>query len=106
VTRGAANGDPSVVILGYDRKAYRARMAHLARRDRRNVARWLSGSNRTLMAIRTRCSGRNVGMINLANVIPPGSPMACLTLLVRRHMVLWLAGHPVVVVTIKAKFHL
>jgi hypothetical protein len=45
-------------------------------------------------------------MIDLANVIPPGSPMACLALLVRRHMVLRLAGHPVVVVTIKAKFHL
>ena len=50
VTGGATTGYSGVVKFHPDRETCRARMAHLARRDRRDVGRRLPDRNRTVVA--------------------------------------------------------
>lgn len=101
VAGGAAIGDASVIKLGRENKACRARVAHLARSNGRNVVCRLSDSNRAVVAGCTGRGGRNVRVINAANIAPHGRLMARLALLIRRHMVLRFARYRLTIVTIE-----
>lgn len=101
VAGGAAIRDSSVIKLGRQNKACRARVAHLARSNSRNVVSRLSDSNRAVVTGRTGRGGRNVRVINAANIAPHRRLMARLALLVRRHMVLRFAGNRLTIVAIE-----
>lgn len=104
VTRGAIVSDPGVTKLRRKNEACRVRMAHLARRDRRNMGGRFSDRNRAVVAGCAGCGGWNVRVINAANITPRGREMARLAFLIRRHMVLRLARHRLAIVTVETKF--
>jgi hypothetical protein len=96
--------DSGVIELGRDREAYGARVTHLARRDRRNVVCWFSDCHRAVVAGCTGRGGWNVRMVNTADISPCGRKMARLAFLIRRHMVLRLAGYRLAIVAVETKF--
>ena len=104
MTGGATTGYSGVVKFHPDRETCRARMAHLARRDRWNMGGRFSDGNCAVVAGCAGCGGWNVRVVNTANITPRGREMARLAFLIRRHMVLRLANYRLAIVTVETKF--
>jgi hypothetical protein len=76
VTGGTATGYSGVVKFHPDRETCRARMAHLARRDGRDVGRRLANGNRRVVASRTGRRRGDFGMLDKPNISPKSGLMA------------------------------
>lgn len=101
MTRGAIARDPRVVKPRSNPETYCARMAHLARRNCRDMAGRFSDSLCTVVASCAGSAGWNIRMVNAPDIGPCCREMARLTFLIRRHMVLRLADHRLAIVTVK-----
>jgi hypothetical protein len=103
VACGTTIGDAGVVKFYPDGKAYRARMAHLARRNGRDVGRCLSDGDCAVVAGCTGRNGRDLGMVDEANITPHGGLMTKHAPIRRQRVVYRLPGCRLTVMAIKAK---
>jgi len=84
VAGGTTGGDSGVVQLRADRETRSARVAHLTRRDGKDVVWRLAGGDDTVVTI--RAWRIRLSMINPANVSPTGGLMARPAIARRLHM--------------------
>lgn len=103
MTGSATIGDSGVVILHPNGEACRARMAHLARSDGRDVGRRLSDSDCAVVASCTGRNGRDLGMLDTPNITPQGGLVTKRAPIRRQRVFYRLPGNRLAVMAIEAQ---